>query len=256
MVIAMQTGSQNYTQGVSNFFTFVVKKAPLTISVADTSRSYGMENPAFTLSYEGFVNGDDETSLLSLPQVECAAVSVSDVGEYDIVVGGAAAGNYEISYRPGTLSVVPAATTLSVGEVGLKYYGDDSFALSVTTNNPESEIDYFVEDTRVVKMADDRVVVVAPGTTHVLLKQEASTNYAASEAVSVPVTVSKRPLYVSVSDAARDYGKPNPEFEILYDGFVLGESDEDLTAKPGGIVLGRFFVARFFPDCFVGRPFR
>ena len=232
MVIAMQTGSQNYTQGVSNFFTFVVKKAPLTISVADTSRSYGMENPAFTLSYEGFVNGDDETSLLSLPQVECAAVSVSDVGEYDIVVGGAAAGNYEISYRPGTLSVVPAATTLSVGEVGLKYYGDDSFALSVTTNNPESEIDYFVEDTRVVKMADDRVVVVAPGTTHVLLKQEASTNYAASEAVSVPVTVSKRPLYVSVSDAARDYGKPNPEFEILYDGFVLGESDEDLTAKP------------------------
>ena len=232
MVIAMQTGSQNYTQGVSNFFTFVVKKAPLTISVADTSRSYGMENPAFTLSYEGFVNGDDETSLLSLPQVECAAVSISDVGEYDIVVGGAAAGNYEISYRPGTLSVVPAATTLSVGEVGLKYYGDDSFALSVTTNNPESEIDYFVEDTRVVKMADDRVVVVAPGTTHVLLKQEASTNYAASEAVSVPVTVSKRPLYVSVSDAARDYGKPNPEFEILYDGFVLGESDEDLTAKP------------------------
>ena len=232
MVIAMQTGSQNYTQGVSNFFTFVVKKAPLTISVADTSRSYGMENPAFTLSYEGFVNGDDETSLLSLPQVECAAVSISDVGEYDIVVGGAAAGNYEISYRPGTLSVVPAATTLSVGEIGLKYYGDDSFALSVTTNNPESEIDYFVEDTRVVKMADDRVVVVAPGTTHVLLKQEASTNYAASEAVSVPVTVSKRPLYVSVSDAARDYGKPNPEFEILYDGFVLGESDEDLTAKP------------------------
>ena len=232
MVIAMQTGSQNYTQGVSNFFTFVVKKAPLTISVADTSRSYGMENPAFTLSYEGFVNGDDETSLLSLPQVECAEVSISDVGEYDIVVGGAAAGNYEISYRPGTLSVVPAATTLSVGEVGLKYYGDDSFALSVTTNNPESEIDYFVEDTRVVKMADDRVVVVAPGTTHVLLKQEASTNYAASEAVSVPVTVSKRPLYVSVSDAARDYGKPNPEFEILYDGFVLGESDEDLTAKP------------------------
>ena len=232
MVIAMQTGSQNYTQGVSNFFTFVVKKAPLTISVADTSRSYGMENPAFTLSYEGFVNGDDETSLLSLPQVECAAVSISDVGEYDIVVGGAAAGNYEISYRPGTLSVVPAATTLSVGEVGLKYYGDDSFALSVTTNNPESEIDYFVEDTRVIKMADDRVVVVAPGTTHVLLKQEASTNYAASEAVSVPVTVSKRPLYVSVSDAARDYGKPNPEFEILYDGFVLGESDEDLTAKP------------------------
>ncbi len=232
MVIAMQTGSQNYTQGVSNFFTFVVKKAPLTISVADTSRSYGMENPAFTLSYEGFVNGDDETSLLSLPQVECAAVSISDVGEYEIVVGGAAAGTYEISYRPGTLSVVPAATTLSVGEVGLKYYGDDSFALSVTTNNPESEIDYFVEDTRVVKMADDRVVVVAPGTTHVLLKQEASTNYAASEAVSVPVTVSKRPLYVSVSDAARDYGKPNPEFEILYDGFVLGESDEDLTAKP------------------------
>ena len=70
MVIAMQTGSQNYTQGVSNFFTIVVKKATLKISVADTSRSYGMENPAFTLSYEGFVNGDDETSLLSLPQEE------------------------------------------------------------------------------------------------------------------------------------------------------------------------------------------
>ena len=67
MIIAMQTASSNYTQGVSNFFTYVVEKAPLTITAVDTTRFYREENPEFTFAYEGFVAGDDETSLASLP---------------------------------------------------------------------------------------------------------------------------------------------------------------------------------------------
>ena len=232
MIIAMQTASSNYTQGVSNFFTYVVEKAPLTIAAVDTTRFYREENPEFTFAYEGFVAGDDETSLASLPVAECDAQTESPVGTYDIRVSGASAQNYALSYRTGTLSVEAAATKLAVEEVPVKLYGDDTFRLVVTTNNDESPVDYVVEDTRVATVENGEVTVVAPGVTNILLKQAASGNFAASEEISLPLTVNKRPLYVRVDDASRNYGEANPEFVISYEGFVAGDNEESLTQKP------------------------
>lgn len=77
----------------------------------------------------------------------------------------------------------------------MKYYGDETFRLVVTTNNDESPVDYVVEDTRVATVENGEVTVVAPGVTNILLKQAASGNFAASEEISLPITVNKRPLY-------------------------------------------------------------
>ena len=232
MVIAMQTASQNYTQGVSNFFTYVVKKAPLTIAAVDTTRHYREENPDFTLSYEGFVNGDDASSFSVMPQVKCDALTESPVGQYPILVSGAAADNYTLSYRPATLTIEPAVTRLSADTVALKHYGDESFALSVTTNNDEAPLEYSSEDPRVVTVENGRVTVVAPGSTNIVLKQQASDNFTAAESLVLPVTVAKRTLAVSVADTSRYYGEANPDFAITYEGFVAGENEENLTQKP------------------------
>ncbi len=89
-----------------------------------------------------------------------------------------------------------------------------------------------VEDTRVATVENGEVTVVAPGVTNILLKQAASGNFAASEEISLPLTVNKRPLYVRVDDASRNYGEPNPEFVISYEGFVAGDNEESLTQKP------------------------
>ena len=232
MVIAMQTASQNYTQGVSNFFTYVVKKAPLTIAAVDTTRHYREENPDFTLSFFFFVNGDDASSFSVMPQVKCDALTESPVGQYPILVSGAAADNYTLSYRPATLTIEPAVTRLSADTVALKHYGDESFALSVTTNNDEAPLEYSSEDPRVVTVENGRVTVVAPGSTNIVLKQQASDNFTAAESLVLPVTVAKRTLAVSVADTSRYYGEANPDFAITYEGFVAGENEENLTQKP------------------------
>lgn len=82
-----------------------ITKAPLSIKAGTYTRKQGEENPEFTLTYEGFKNGDTEEVLTTQPIVTCKASIVSKAGNYDVVVSGAEAQNYEISYVNGVLIV-------------------------------------------------------------------------------------------------------------------------------------------------------
>src|SRR5262249_24618260 len=64
--------------------TLTVNPATLTISANDKSRVYGAANPALTVSYSGFVNGDTAASLATPPTVSTTATSASAVGTYPI----------------------------------------------------------------------------------------------------------------------------------------------------------------------------
>src|SRR5207244_3018897 len=47
--------------------TLTVTPAVLTITANNETRTYGAANPALTVSYSGFVNGDTAASLTTLP---------------------------------------------------------------------------------------------------------------------------------------------------------------------------------------------
>src|SRR5690606_12652301 len=64
-----------------------------------------------TASYDGFVNGENEQVLTSLPTVTTIADINSPIDNYPITVSGASAKNYQINYVPGTLKVKPGAPT-------------------------------------------------------------------------------------------------------------------------------------------------
>ena len=104
-ITASQAGNNEYMP-FSQEFTLTVAKAPLTITANDATKNIGEANPAFTATYEGFVNGDDATVLTALPTLTTQADKNSPVGTYDIVVSGAEAANYEMNYVNGTLTVV------------------------------------------------------------------------------------------------------------------------------------------------------
>ena len=44
-----------------------VNKATLTVTANNATRPFGTGNPAFTLTYKGFVNGESEANLTSSP---------------------------------------------------------------------------------------------------------------------------------------------------------------------------------------------
>ena len=82
-----------------------VTKAPLTVTAKSYTREQGEENPPFELSYSGFKNGETLAVLTKLPSVTTTATADSEPGDYDVVVSGAEAQNYDITYVNGKLTV-------------------------------------------------------------------------------------------------------------------------------------------------------
>jgi hypothetical protein len=67
------------------------------------------KNPLFKLTYDGFVDGDDETTAFTtLPVASTTATNDSPVGSYPITVSGGVSGKYSITYQSGTLTIVSA----------------------------------------------------------------------------------------------------------------------------------------------------
>ena len=90
-----------------------VTPGALTITVNSPSKVYGAALPALTASYSGFVNGDTSASLTTQPTLSTTATASSAVGTYTTTAKGAVDANYTISYVAGTLSVTPAALTIT-----------------------------------------------------------------------------------------------------------------------------------------------
>jgi hypothetical protein len=90
-------------------------RAPLTITASSGSMVYGGSVPAVTASYSGFVNGESASDLTTLPTCATNATSSSSVAGSPYITHCADASdpNYIISYVRGTMTVAPAATSLS-----------------------------------------------------------------------------------------------------------------------------------------------
>jgi hypothetical protein len=113
------TGSQSYT--------LTIDKAALTITVNSTSKTYGQTltfaGTEFTTS--GLVNGDTVSSV-TLTSAGAAANAGVAGSPYAIVAStavGSGLDNYTISYVNGSLTVSPAALTITAGNQSMTYGG-------------------------------------------------------------------------------------------------------------------------------------
>jgi hypothetical protein len=93
-----------------------VGAAPLTVTASSGSMTYGGSAPAITASYNGFVNGQSPSVLGGLT-CSTVATATSAVGSYGSSCSGATDANYNISYVPGTVTVVPATLTVTANNV-------------------------------------------------------------------------------------------------------------------------------------------
>ena len=82
-----------------------ITPAPLTITAKSYTRKQGEPNPTFEVTYKGWRNRETDEVLLQQPTVSCTATQDSPAGNYDIIVSGAEAQNYEITYVYGVLTI-------------------------------------------------------------------------------------------------------------------------------------------------------
>jgi hypothetical protein len=114
------TGSGPYSGSAT--YTLHITQAVLTITADNQSKTYGQANPALTLSYDGFVNGDNASSLTTQATVTVSSTPASGVGTYPILVSGAQDANYTIVYVNGTLKVNPATLLVTAVDQS-RYFG-------------------------------------------------------------------------------------------------------------------------------------
>jgi len=134
-VTATQSGNDSY-QPFSREFTLTVNKAMLTITADDKTKEEGEENPELTVTYSGFVNGDDVSSLTTQPTVTTTATTTSPAGTYPITVSGAVSGNYTFNYVNGTLTVTEKPAILvptDISQMDNAIYIEPTAGLSGTT---------------------------------------------------------------------------------------------------------------------------
>lgn len=138
---AVQLGDETYLPADTVFMSIAVNAASLVVTADDQEMVFGSEVPTLTLTYSGFVNGETENVLSSLPQLSTDATSTSDVSTYAINVTGGAAANYSISNVTGLLTITPASAQVSI--VDLEHTVDGTPKQPTITTDPEG-LNYLV----------------------------------------------------------------------------------------------------------------
>ena len=161
----------------------------------------------------------------------------ADPGTYYMYAKVCATTNYNeyvtqpVQFTVAKREIIPVATTLKVGKVAAKTYGDAKFALNVKCSRNDKKT-FTSSNTKVVKVdGTGKVTIVGAGKAVVTVSVAANQNYKAA-AAKVAITVNKKAIRVTANDASKYEGKADPKFTFTAEGLV---GKDKLT----GIVLKR-----------------
>ena len=231
-ITVKQLGNYLYSAAPDSTRTLTVSTKGTLMATADNkSKTYGDVNPAFTVSYKGFVNGE-ANSVVTAPTVSTSATTTSSVGMYDLIVGSdGSAANYNVipSSTPGKLTVNKVNLT-AIADNKSKTYGDA---------NPTFTVSY----TGFVNSETSSVVTTAPTVTTTATAASSvgdydltvGTNGVAANYNIVPsstmgkLTVNKAVLTATADNQTKVKGQANPAFTITYTGFVNGDTKASIT---------------------------
>ena len=215
----------NYTFTYVNG-TLTINPVALTITANNASMTYGSPVPAFTVSYTGFANGDNASSLTTQPNTGTTATSSSPVGTYPITPSGAADPNYIISYIPGSLTINPAGLTITANNASMTYGGAVpvlavSYSGFVNNDNASS----LTTQPTVTTTATPASPV---GTYPITAAAAVDPNYTITYQPGT-MTVGKASLTVTADNQTMPLGGPLPTLTVSYSGFVNGDNASSLT---------------------------
>ena len=214
-----------YTQE-SSLYTLVIGQAALTITADNQQMTYGGTVPALTITYSGFVNGDNIASLTVGATASTAATSASPAGGYQITASGAVDNNYLITYVSGTLTIGQAALTITADNQQMTYGGTVP-ALTVTYSG-------FVNGDNVASLAVGPMVSTAAtsaspvGGYPITVSGAVDNNYLITY-VSGTLTIGRAALTITADNQQMTYGGVVPALTVTYSGFVNGDGPGSLT---------------------------
>jgi hypothetical protein len=150
------TDASNYTLNQPSGLTADITVAQLTIKANDAEKGQNRTYPVFTITYSGFITGDNSTVVSGLTIKRQAGETP---GSYAIVPSGATALNYAITFVNGTLAI-KASTAVLQGNV----------VKEIKKNRPLTGI--YIKSNPVLlssQKADFRIVTDAPSEMRIII---------------------------------------------------------------------------------------
>ena len=232
-VITASQATDGFYPAASIMQPLTVLKANLEIKADNKTKFESLANPTLTATYTGFVYAQTPAALLTPAILTTTAVTASIPGNYPITVNGATSNNYNISFVNGTLTILPKQNqTITFAAPAVKTYGAADFSTGATSTNTTIPVTYTSSNTSVATVTGNIIHITGAGTTTITAMQAGSDGYFAAANVARTLTVNKANLTIRVTDTTRTAGQDNPVFNIVYTGFVLGETVASLTTPP------------------------
>ena len=210
--------NDTYTNGV-----LTITKAPLSVTAKSYSMKQGEALPMFEAEYSGFKNEETSSVLTKQPSITCEATSASMPGEYEIVVSGAEAQNYNISYTNGKLVVTEADPVTIIATSYTREYGEDNPAFEFTSEGAALEGQ--------PEISCEATATSPAGEYPIIIKKGSVKNYNDTYTNGV-LTITKAPLTVTVEYVEREEAEENPPFVLIYSGWKNGEDESVLEEVP------------------------
>jgi hypothetical protein len=217
-----------------------ITPASLSVTADGKTKVYGTADPAFTVTYSGFVNS--ETPAVLGGTLNFSRAPGQNVGSYLITPGGLTSSNYTIAFNTGTLSITKAPLSVTA----------DSKAKTYAATDPTFTATFggFVNGDTSAALGGTLAFARAPGENVggylITPSGLTSSNYTIAFNTGT-LTISKAPLSVTADGKSKIYGATDPAFTATFSGFVNGDTSSALGgtlsfARAPGENVGSYLI--------------
>ncbi len=236
----------NYNVIVSKGFMTIIK-TQITVAVENATKVYGSADPKFEYTITGNIKKDDYGKL---GKIELSRNDGENVGKYEIAISveNTDLVDYDVVVVPGSMTITPAAASLSVDNA-TKVYGSATpeFTYKVTGlvgNDELKDVSLSCAKclTSGLEKVDEYVITAS-------VNAASNPNYVVTT-TNGSLTVTPKAVTVTLLDAEKTYGDKDPNFTYEAEGLVSnGETLKSAKiSRDEGEIVGTYKVSLEFAE--------
>ena len=199
-----------------------ITRRPVTVTANSYQKTFGEADPEFTAKVEGTLGNDKVDYKLSREKGK-------DVGTYTITpTGDEEQGNYKVTYKPGTLTIVAAQRTTELSVTSYNgVYDAKKHTITVNGTVTGDQVAYSYDGGKTWVTDLKEYKNVTKGSAAIQVKVT-NTNYTPSETIlNGTVTITPFPLVVKADDKSKVFGEKDPKLTATETSGVEGKTKPD-----------------------------
>ena len=216
------SNEEKYTGYIEKTEKLAITRRPVTVTANSYQKTYGKEDPTFTATVEGTLGNDKVDYKLSREKGE-------NVGTYTITpTGDEKQGNYTVTYKPGTLTIVAAQRTTELSVTSYNgVYDAKKHTITVNGTVTGDQVAYSYDGGKTWVTDLKEYKNVTKGSVAIQVKVT-NTNYTPSETIlNGTVTITPFPLVVKADDKSKVFGEKDPKLTATETSGVEGKTKPD-----------------------------